>query len=47
MDHESGRHGVIFRAIESGFNAMLSFYRRTLDTTVIQQGSQFTNLCID
>ena len=47
MHRETGRHGAIFRVIESGFNAMLSFYRRTLDTTVIQQGSQFTNLCID
>jgi hydrophobe/amphiphile efflux-1 (HAE1) family protein len=37
MHHESGRHGVIFRAIESGFNAMLSFYRRTLDIVLRHQ----------
>jgi HAE1 family hydrophobic/amphiphilic exporter-1 len=37
MHHESGRHGVIFRVIESGFNAMLSFYRRTLDIVLRHQ----------
>ena len=37
MHHESGRHGVIFRVIESGFNAMLSFYRRTLDVVLRHQ----------
>ena len=37
MHHESGRHGVIFRVIESGFNTMLSFYRRTLDIVLRHQ----------
>src|SRR6202040_3234974 len=37
MHHESGRHGVIFRVIESGFNAMLSFHRRTLDIVLRHQ----------
>ena len=37
MHHDSGRHGVIFRVIESGFNAMLSFYRRTLDIVLRHQ----------
>ena len=37
MHHESGRHGAIFRVIESGFNAMLSFYRRTLDIVLRHQ----------
>ena len=37
MHHESGRHGAIYRAIEAGFNAMLSFYRRTLDVVLRHQ----------
>ena len=37
MHRESGRHGAIFRVIESGFNAMLSFYRRTLDIVLRHQ----------
>jgi multidrug efflux pump subunit AcrB len=37
MHHESGRHGAIYRAIEAGFDAMLSFYRRTLDVVLRHQ----------
>ena len=37
MHHESERHGVIYRAIEAGFNAMLAFYRRTLDVVLRHQ----------
>jgi hydrophobe/amphiphile efflux-1 (HAE1) family protein len=37
MHRETGRHGVIFRVIESGFNVMLSFYRRTLDIVLRHQ----------
>jgi hydrophobe/amphiphile efflux-1 (HAE1) family protein len=37
MHRETGRHGAIFRVIESGFNAMLSFYRRTLDIVLRHQ----------
>ena len=37
MHRESGRHGAIYRAIEAGFNAMLSFYRRTLDVVLRHQ----------
>ncbi len=31
MHRESRRHGPLYRIIEAGFNAMLSFYERTLD----------------
>ena len=34
MHHDSSEHGRIFRAIESGFNAMVSFYARTLDVAL-------------
>src|SRR5207244_3997547 len=37
MHRESNRHGRIFRVIESGFNAMLSFYERTLDVVLRHQ----------
>ena len=31
LHHETGQHGIVWRAIESVFDGMLSFYRRTLD----------------
>jgi multidrug efflux pump subunit AcrB len=31
LHHESGQHGLVWRAIEAVFDLMLSFYRRTLD----------------
>ncbi len=31
MRRDSGNHGAIFRIVEAGFDAMLAFYRRTLD----------------
>ena len=31
LHHETGQHGIVWRAIESAFDGMLSFYRRTLD----------------
>ena len=37
MHRESEQHGVIYRIIEAGFNAMLSFYRRTLDVVLRHQ----------
>ena len=37
MRRESGNHGRIYRTIESGFNAMLNFYRRTLDVVLRHQ----------
>jgi HAE1 family hydrophobic/amphiphilic exporter-1 len=37
MHRESGTHGRVFRVIEAGFNAMLSFYRRTLDVVLRHQ----------
>jgi HAE1 family hydrophobic/amphiphilic exporter-1 len=37
MHHKSGRHGAIYRAIEAGFNVMLSLYRRTLDVVLRHQ----------
>jgi hydrophobe/amphiphile efflux-1 (HAE1) family protein len=37
MHHDSNQHGRIFRMIEAGFNAMLSFYRRTLDVVLRHQ----------
>src|SRR5262249_7304195 len=37
MHHETGEHGRIYRVIEAGFNAMLAFYRRTLDIVLRHQ----------
>jgi len=37
MHRESGEHGRLYRIIESGFDAMLSFYRRTLDIVLRHQ----------
>jgi hydrophobe/amphiphile efflux-1 (HAE1) family protein len=37
MHRESENHGRIYRVIESGFDAMLSFYRRTLDVVLRHQ----------
>ena len=37
MHRESAGHGRIYRAIEGGFNAMLSFYRVTLDVVLRHQ----------
>ena len=37
MRRESGSHGRVYRAIESGFDAMISFYRRTLDIVLRHQ----------
>ena len=37
MTRESDEHGRIYRVIEAGFNAMLSFYRRTLDVVLRHQ----------
>src|ERR1700680_4431189 len=37
MRHESGTHGRIYRAIEAGFDALLSGYRRTLDIVLRHQ----------
>ena len=34
LHHESGQHGIVWRAIEAVFDAMLSFYRRTLDVVL-------------
>jgi multidrug efflux pump subunit AcrB len=31
LHHETGQHGIVWRAIESVFDGMLSCYRRTLD----------------
>jgi hydrophobe/amphiphile efflux-1 (HAE1) family protein len=43
MHHESGEHGRIYRFIEAGFDAMLSFYRRTLDIVLRHR---FITLCV-
>ncbi len=43
MRHETETHGRIYRVIESGFTAMISFYRRTLDIVLAHQG---TTLCV-
>src|SRR6476620_504571 len=43
MHREAGEHGRIYRVIEAGFNAMLSFYRRTLDIVLRHQ---FMTLCV-
>jgi HAE1 family hydrophobic/amphiphilic exporter-1 len=37
MHREPDKHGRIYRVIESGFDAMLSFYRRTLDIVLRHQ----------
>jgi hydrophobe/amphiphile efflux-1 (HAE1) family protein len=37
MHHDAGQHGRLYRAIEAGFEAMLSFYRRTLDIVLRHQ----------
>jgi multidrug efflux pump subunit AcrB len=37
MHRESGNHGRVYRFIESGFDAMISFYRRTLDIVLRHQ----------
>jgi hydrophobe/amphiphile efflux-1 (HAE1) family protein len=37
MHREPSGHGRIFRIIEAGFDAMLSFYRRTLDVVLRHQ----------
>jgi len=37
MRPESHDHGVVYRFIERGFNAMLSFYQRTLDVVLRHQ----------
>jgi hydrophobe/amphiphile efflux-1 (HAE1) family protein len=34
LSHESGKHGLLYRIIEGGFNAMLGFYRRTLSVAL-------------
>ncbi len=34
LHHESGQHGLVWRAIEAVFDGMLSFYRRTLDVVL-------------
>src|SRR5262249_41119527 len=43
MHHETGEHGRVYRIIEAGFDAMLSFYRRTLDVVLRHQ---FITLCV-
>ena len=42
MRHESGTHGRIYRAIEAGFDALLSGYRRTLDIVLRHQAITLT-----
>src|ERR1700757_3919710 len=37
MHRESGNHGRVYRFIESGFDAMASFSRRTLDVVLRHQ----------
>ncbi len=37
MQHEAQTHGRLYRVIESGFNAMIAFYRRTLDVVLRHQ----------
>ncbi len=43
MRREAETHGRIYRVIESGFNAMLGFYRRTLDIVLRHQA---ITLCV-
>jgi HAE1 family hydrophobic/amphiphilic exporter-1 len=38
MRHASHQHGALYRIIESGFDALLSGYRRTLDIVLRHQG---------
>ncbi|MEA2994573.1 MAG: hypothetical protein QOG74_122, partial [Alphaproteobacteria bacterium] len=42
MRHEPGTHGRIYRAIEAGFDALLSGYRRTLDIVLRHQAITLT-----
>ncbi|MEA3023478.1 MAG: hypothetical protein QOK01_2330 [Alphaproteobacteria bacterium] len=42
MRHESGTHGRIYRAIETGFDALLSGYRRPLDIVLRHQAITLT-----
>ncbi len=37
LRHDSGRHGKLYRIIEAGFEAMIGFYRRTLDIVLRHQ----------
>jgi HAE1 family hydrophobic/amphiphilic exporter-1 len=37
MHHDASTHGPVFRAIEAAFEAMLAFYRRTLDIVLRHQ----------
>jgi hydrophobe/amphiphile efflux-1 (HAE1) family protein len=39
MKPESHEHGPVYRVIEYGFDALLSFYRRTLDVALRHQGA--------
>src|SRR5262249_34002601 len=39
LRRESEHHGATYRVIEAGFNAMLSFYRRTLDVVLRHQAA--------
>jgi hydrophobe/amphiphile efflux-1 (HAE1) family protein len=39
MRAETASHGRLYRVIESGFTAMISFYRRTLDIVLAHQGA--------
>jgi len=43
MRHASHEHGVVYRTIERGFDALLSSYRRTLDIVLRHQ---FLTLCV-
>jgi HAE1 family hydrophobic/amphiphilic exporter-1 len=42
MTNKPKRHGRIYRTIEAGFDAMLAFYRRTLDIVLRHQGITLT-----
>ena len=42
MHHETDTHGRIYRAIEAGFDALLSGYRRTLDIVLRHQAITLT-----
>jgi hydrophobe/amphiphile efflux-1 (HAE1) family protein len=42
MRSETHDHGALYRGIEAGFDAMLSFYRRTLDLVLRHQGITLT-----
>jgi hydrophobe/amphiphile efflux-1 (HAE1) family protein len=43
MRHASHEHGAVYRAIEAGFDSLLSGYRRTLDIVLRHQ---FLTLCV-